>query len=200
MNQPAENKFARVISTLFVPPVLTLFTFTYFAFALEIDTDKRIVLILLALLLGFFSPLLLFILFRRRGKLSDSDALIKEERTIPFFISIIIYLIGFFILIQFEIHIISIAFWFCYISNTLLTIFINRFWKISVHTMGVAGPIAALTFLLGWYGLLFLILLTLVGWSRIELKCHSLTQVTGGALVAFFSTLIQMNLIIKYFN
>jgi hypothetical protein len=141
----------------------------------------------------------LFLVLRKKGKLIDQDASIKEERTIPFLIAIIFYLIGLWIMIKFGLNIISIAFWFCYISNTIITIFINKFWKISAHAMGAAGAFAAVVFTFGWIGFILLPIVLLVGWSRIELKCHTMSQVIVGSLFAFFSVYLQMYLIAKYF-
>ncbi len=134
-----KDKLARIISTIFVPPAFTIIVFSIFAFQLEAEFQEKLAVILIALFFGFIAPIVLFLVFRKSGKLADKDALIKEERTIPFFIAAGFYIIGFILLIIFEVHIISIAFWFCYISNTLLTILINKTEKISAHTMGAAG-------------------------------------------------------------
>ena len=200
MNLFSLHKLARFISTLFVPPSFTIIIFTIFAIHFESESSKQVVTILVALVLGFIAPIILFLILRNKGKLADQDASIKEERTIPFLIAIIFYLIGLWIMIKFDLNIISIAFWFCYISNTLITIFINKFWKISAHAMGVAGPFAALIVSFGFTGLLLFPIVILVGWSRIELKCHTLTQVIAGILLAFISTFTQMSLIMKYFG
>ncbi|MFZ1280508.1 MAG: hypothetical protein WAR59_06715 [Ignavibacteriaceae bacterium] len=149
---------------------------------------------------GFIAPIALFLILRKKGKLADQDASIKEERTIPFLIAIIFYLIGLWVLIKYDLNIISIAFWFCYISNTIITIFINKFWKISAHSMGVAGPFSAIVFAFGSVGIILLPIVILVGWARVELKCHTLTQVVAGILLASFSVYIQMSLIVKYFS
>ena len=113
--------------------------------------------------------------------------------------AIVFYFIGLMLMIKYQLNIISIAFWFCYISNTLITIFINRSWKISAHAIGAAGPFAAITFVFGWLGLMMLPIVILVGWARIELKCHTISQVVAGILLAFISVYLQMFLITKYF-
>ncbi len=200
MNLFSSHKLARFISTLFVPPSFTIIIFTIFAFALESVPIKQGVTILTALAFGFVAPIVVFIILRNKGKLADQDASIKEERTIPFLIAIVFYLIGLWVLIKYDLNIISIAFWFCYISNTVITIFINKFWKISAHAMGAAGPFAAVVFAFGWIGLFMLPIVLLVGWSRIKLKCHTLTQVIAGILLAFISVYIQMSLIVKYLS
>lgn len=200
MNLFSSHKFARFISILFVPPSFTIIIFTIFAFTLESESSKQIATILIALVFGFIAPISLFLILRKKGKLADQDALIKEERTFPFIVAILFYLIGIILMIKLNLHIISIAFWFCYISNTLITIFINKYWKISAHAMGASGPLAALTVVFGLLGLILLPVVILVGWSRIELKCHNLSQVMAGILLAFISVYIQMNLILKYFS
>ena len=200
MNLFSSHILARFISTLFVPPSFTIIIFSIFAFTLESEPIKQVVTILNALVFGFMAPIVLFLILRKKGKLADQDASIKEERTIPFLIAIIFYLIGLWVLIKYDLNIISIAFWFCYISNTIITIFINKFWKISAHSMGVAGPFSAIVFAFGSVGIILLPIVILVGWARVELKCHTLTQVVAGILLASFSVYIQMSLIVKYFS
>ena len=195
-----HNKIARIISTLFVPPSFTILVFTFFALTLETESLKKIITILVAFLFGFTAQIILFVVLRRRGKIVDLDASVKEERNTPFLISLGLYLIGISILINFNVNIISTAFWFCYISNTLVTILINKHWKISAHAVGAAGPLAALTYVFGPIASLFAIIVFLVGWSRIKLKVHNFAQVIAGVLLAFVSTYLQIYLIVRFFG
>lgn len=194
-----SNRFARIISTIFVPPSFTIIIFAIFAFTLEAESFKKIITFLIPFIFGFVLPIALFLYLRRRGKLIDQDASIKEERTFPFLVAIVFYLMGLLLMIKFNLNIISIAFWFCYISITVITIFINKYWKISAHSMGVSGPFAVLIFVFGWIGLILLPVVFLVGWSRVKLKCHSIAQVLTGIIVAFVSVYIQMYYITKYY-
>ena len=200
MKDQVPVKIARLISVLFVPPSFTIIIFTIFAFVLEQNQVNSFILISTAMVFGFILPVIMFAAFRRKGLIADIDAKIKEERTFPFTLSVVFYILGLLILIYYRINIISIAFWFCYISNTLLVVIINKSWKISAHMMGVSGPFAALVYLFGLTALPFLVLLILIGWSRIKLDCHNLSQVLAGAFLAFISTYIQMYFIIKYFG
>ena len=195
-----SDKFARFISTLFVPPTFTIILFTVFAFTLESALLPRIITILVAFIFGFFTQIILFLVFRKKGKIIDLDASVKEERTTPFLIAVGFYVLGLIILLVFKVNIITIAFWFCYISNTLLTILINKFWKISAHAMGAAGPLAAVTYVFGPLALLFSIIVLLIGWSRIQLKVHNFSQVFVGILFAFASTYLQILLVVKMFS
>ena len=200
LNKSISYKAARIISTIFVPPSFTLTTFIYFALTLETEPGKKIITITTALIFGFLLHIFLFVYFKKQGRLIDLDATIKEERTIPFLISILIYCMGFAVLMFDNINIISIAFWFCYISDTLIVVFINKYWKISVHSMGASGSLAALIFVAGPIGSLLIIIVALVGWSRIKLKCHNLYQVLAGILLGFFSSYLQIFFIVKWFG
>jgi len=191
---------ARVISTLFVPPSFTLLLFVLFAFTLENTIDKRIALIAVTFIFAFTLPILLFIYLRKHGKIVDIDASVKEERTFPFLIAILFYVVGIFILIKTQVSLISIAFWFCYISNTVFVIIINKYWKISAHMMGAAGPFAAICFVFGINAVPFILILVMIGWARIYLKCHNIYQVLAGGALGFISTLIQLLIITKMFN
>ena len=200
MNNTDSKKTARIISTLFIPPSFTIILFTLFAFVFEHSALKMFILISTALLFGFILPIVMFTAFRSKGLIADMDARIKEERTFPFILSVIFYLTGLCILVYFRINIVSIAFWFCYISNTLLVVVINKSWKISAHMMGASGPFAALIYVFGLPALPFVLVLTFIGWARIKLKCHTLSQVLAGAFLAFISTYVQIYFIIKIFG
>ena len=194
------NKLARFISTLFVPPSFTIIVFTLFAFIFESEILQRIIVILVAFIFGFIAQIILFLVFRKRGRIVDLDASVKEERTTPFLISIGFYFIGLIILIVAQVNILSIAFWFCYLSNTFFTILINKHWKISAHAMGAAGPLAAVTYAFGPLVLAFIILVAMIAWSRIQLKVHTFPQVLIGILFAFASTYLQILLVVKWFS
>lgn len=190
-----KHKLARVISTLFVPPSFTIIVYFIFALSVEQTLKKSLIVFLVALVFGFLAPITMFVIMRKRNMISDNDAMIKDQRTIPYFIAIIFYAIGLLIMILTKVSIISIAFWFCYISNTIITILINKYWKISAHSMGASGAAAALFFVFGWSSFVAVIITILVGWSRIELKCHTLQQVIAGIVLAFVSVYVQMKII-----
>jgi membrane-associated phospholipid phosphatase len=194
------NKIARIISTILVPPSFTIIIFTLLAFTIETESSKKITLLSTSFLFGFILPILLFMYLRSKGRIADQDALIKEERNFPYFIALLFYSFGLVILILNDINIISIAFWFCYISNTILIMIINRYWKISAHVMGAAGPTAVLVYLFGAEAFLFFILVTAIGWARIQLKCHNFAQILAGAFIGFVSTYFQIIFITKYFD
>jgi membrane-associated phospholipid phosphatase len=70
-----------------------------------------------------------------------------------------------------------------YALVTIILLLVNQFWKVSVHSAGVTGPIFALIFVFGPMVLPLSLMIVLVSWSRIKLKKHTLTQTFVGSLI-----------------
>lgn len=191
------QKLARIISSLFIPPTFTLISFLYLATAYESQIINKIIIISTALIFGFILQLVSFFIFFKKGYIEDVDAKIKNERTLPYIISILIFIFGLIVFLIFAVNKISIAFWFCYISNTFLVVFINNYFKISIHMMGAAGPLALFCFTVGFGAMVFLPIIIIIGWSRIKLEVHSLAEVIFGALVGFASVYFQLALLLN---
>ncbi len=197
MNNNKSQRFARVISTIYIPPTFTLVSFIFLSLTFEGNISAKISVIAIASFFGVILQIASFIYFYRKGIVSDVDVKIKDERTLPYFVSIIIFTTGFILLLIFKVSSISIVFWFCYISNTFLVILINKYMKISIHVMGISGPLALFIFLFGFKMFIFSPILVLVAWSRIKLKCHSLVEVVAGGLLGFISVYFQLSLFFK---
>ena len=65
---------------------------------------------------------------------------------------------------------------------------ITLYWKISIHAVGVIGPTMALSYAFWPWGLLFILVLPPIVWSRYVLKKHTPAQLVAGALVGFVIT------------
>ena len=70
------------------------------------------------------------------------------------------------------------------LSGVVVFMCVNLLWKISLHTAFVTASVTALIILYGSIAAVTVVLVPLIAWSRIELKHHSLAQVTAGALLA----------------
>jgi len=190
-------KTARILSTLFVPPTLSLFTFSYLGLHLETSFNKSVLVLGATLVLTFLLPIVFFIIMLKKKRIVNQDAEMKEERTIPFLFGLSLLLLGYLLLWFNNIHPFILALWFSYISNMAVIILINKYWKISIHAMGIAGPLAMFVFMGNWISYPLLIILFLVGWSRINLKCHTFAQVIAGGFFGFLSTFLQLYLFLR---
>jgi len=69
----------------------------------------------------------------------------------------------------------------------LVTLFactiVTRWWKISLHSAVSGGAVATLTLLYGPLWLAGVAIVILIGWSRVAIGDHTVTQVIAGALI-----------------
>jgi len=184
------RKAAELISNLTLPPLLSIPAFLSINYYFLNFTD----FLLISFTSIFFSallPIMTMVIWSKKENI-DLDMPVKENRNVPLIIGIFIYFIGFLALMALSAPLLTSALMFCYFSNSLIVYIINKHWKISVHSMGVAGPTTALIFAFGPAGFIMGLILPLVMWSRVYLKRHTVTQVIAGALLGFFLTTTQL--------
>jgi membrane-associated phospholipid phosphatase len=140
-------------------------------------------------------PIIISLIWIKNKKI-EIDMPQREDRFYPLLLVILSYLMGVVVLYLFTAPPIITVLMFCYFSNTVMVLLISLFWKISIHSMGVAGPSAALIYFFGYAGLIFALLVPVVMWSRVFLKRHTPSQVIMGALLGFLFTTAQINLLI----
>ena len=146
--------------------------------------DNQNALFLASLLFTNLLPLITIFYFIKSGKVSSFDAPIKEQRIQLLAIASIFYATGFLILSYLEGPPIVRGLMFCYAVNTAIVWRITIFWKISIHMIGLGGPIVAL-WLSGFeYPLAMGLALVLVATSRLFLKAHTISQVIAGTFLA----------------
>lgn len=70
------------------------------------------------------------------------------------------------------------------LAMVVIFMFINLWWKISLHTGIIAASVTVLIMVYGGIATMTVALVPLSVWSRVELKHHSMAQATIGALLA----------------
>lgn len=195
-----SHKAARIISDIFVPPTFTLLSFIYLALIINTSSSQQIAVIASASLFGFLFPIFSFIGLRMKKKVSDNDAVIKEERTIPYVIGILFSLAAIIILLFFQTDLLIIYLWVCYIVNMIGMLIINKHWKISAHAIGASTPLGLLLFLNSILFPYVLILVLVICWARLRLKVHTPLQVAAGTLYGLVITYGQLQLYSRLFN
>lgn len=196
LNYSVKQRAALTISYIFMPTSFALAAFLF----LSCMTSQGANAFGVAFLSAFFGAILplayLFYLLRRE-KVTRLDVPLREQRTIPYLISVLIYIAGFVALISVGASVPVNALMFCYATNTLAISAINIKWKISAHAMGASGPLTALAITFGREVLPLFLLVLLVAWARIELKAHTRSQVTAGALLGILLTGVQVEAFYK---
>ena len=141
-----------------------------------------------SILFGFLFPSIAMYAFVKIKGISYDN---RESRLLPLLSVAVVYFIGALIVHEMAAPINTTILMFCYGTNTLMIYLISLKWKISVHSMGVAGPTTALVFALGALGGLFGLIMLPVVWSRVYMRKHTPGQVAAGGLLGYFLTSIQ---------
>ena len=81
---------------------------------------------------------------------------------------------------------------FCYALNTAIVWVITNKWKISIHAIGLGGPLVAFWFNGIQYPILMLSLMIILCLSRIVLKAHTPMQVIVGSLFSLSFAYFQL--------
>ena len=184
-SSPTEisHDLAVFVSKLFSPPIVAIVATVCFSLwspiGLGLLQPSSSILICFSLFAFFpFLPVLYFY----RKKVVDLDISRKELRTPFFVIAAAFYSIAaavFFVTNTTIMLLLASSYAFV----TIILLLVNRFWKVSVHSAGVTGPIFALIFVFGFMALPLALMIVLVSWSRIKLKKHTFTQTFVGSLI-----------------
>jgi hypothetical protein len=185
-----RKKLATVISAALNAPLIAILTFI--PLILSQQPPNASMLILIATMFGAILPLSSTYYLVRRGIIPDIYASVRETRTEPFLWAMASYLLGVTVLLYFNAPLAVTALMACYFGNAIIMLTITLRWKISIHTVGVSGPITALVFQLGTKMIPLFFILFPVAWARVELKAHNKRQVAAGAILSGLLTWVQM--------
>ena len=194
-----KKSFAEFISYIAYAPMVSIPAFAIINYFLLNFPDFVVVTTVCAFFAGILPVLLVFLWIKSKknnGRKMDIDIPERTDRNYPLLMVIISYLIGVIILYEMNAPLITTILMFCYFSNTLIVFFINLYWKISIHAMGVAGPTTVLIYVFGPIGALFALIIPVVMWSRVYLKRHTVFQVIIGTTLGFIATAIQIYILI----
>jgi membrane-associated phospholipid phosphatase len=195
-NFKSKQYIAKIISTFTNAPLVAILVFLLINYYL-LKGYEFVVVTFISIIFAALIPSIIAFLWIKNEKI-EIDMPRKEDRFYPLLWIILSYLIGVVLLYILSAPPITTVLMFCYFSNTLIVLLISLFWKISIHSIGVAGPAAALIYVFGYTGLIFIILIPLVIWSRLYLKRHTFYQVIVGASLGFTLTALQIYLLIGF--
>lgn len=175
--------------------LLSFFVYIYFIFFhLNIKSNPWVLTSISFLFLNLL-PIATVIYLKYTGKISDLDASNREQRMFPLILGVIYAALGFSSLFTLDAPPLIQGLMFCFMTNTLFTLMVTRYWKISIHAMGVTGPMAAL-WISGIHAPVIMgLFVIIISISRIILKAHTIAQVTVGSIAGFVLTYLQLRFI-----
>ena len=180
MRRRIANLTSKILSPFLVSLVIILllsFESTYSA----LDALKWSLLLIAISIVPVYSVI---IYLARNHGLGSRFIDIRKQRTKIYLVASVCALGGCFILLYLEAPLILVAIFVAGLSAIVIFMFINLWWKISLHTAFIAASVAVLVILYGSIATVTVMLLPLVAWARVEQEHHSITQVAIGALLA----------------
>jgi membrane-associated phospholipid phosphatase len=194
------TKLAKFITNITAPPLIAIPCLIILGLQDEHNRgihNNLIISLAIAIIFGATLPIILVVTMYLLKKINDIHIATREQRNLPFLLTIISFIIG------------TCLLWFItgfswltvvmasYSINTLVVMLINFKWKISIHATSIGGIVAAFTMLGGWMATPLISVIWLVTWARVYLKAHTTGQVLVGSLLGFFFTLIQLIILLE---
>ena len=197
-------KIAKIVSTLTQPPIITIPLFLIICYVISLENgvlnfNKFVSCEIVALIFASLLPMVIILMWAKIIN-TDNDISNRQDRYVPLVVGIISYFIGVLISLFLNLDNFLTILLLCYSVNTGVVLLITIKWKISVHTTGISGPIAALILLLGPVGAAIALIYPIVIWSRVLLKKHTLAQAIAGGVQGFFLTVLEMYLFMNVLN
>ena len=186
--------FSILISIIFHPLIISAYTFYILVYQIEDNLSNKNNIFFICLIFSNIIPIITVLYLKYKKIISDLDASIKEHRILPLSLGVVYASLGFIFLYNIQANLYVQGLMFSYITNSIIIILITKYWKISIHAIGVTGPFAVL-YLFGYENISLMILITiLVCAARIILNAHDFKQVTIGSIFGFLSTFLQINI------
>ena len=196
-------KLTQLISIILHPmfmPILALHLTLLVLPSLAFTLSQNLLLIYGILIFStMVLPLISIFWLMQKGKVSSLEMSNHKERSLPLFKTVIWMSFGYYLLqnLLFYTPILK-AELLGAILIILLAAIISKFWKISLHLLGIGGVVGVFIALQIIHGdflyllLLFILLSGLLGVARIKQKAHNYAQVYAGFLVGLSVELITL--------
>lgn len=175
-----DGLIAYVISQLASPPMLIAGVLALIAGVLS--SRRAWMWAGLYIALAILMPLSYLAWLVRRGRVTDLDVQLREERAQPMMVAIICAGLAGMVLFlgtaPWEMVVLAGAVWL----QSVAIFGITTRWKISVHSATAAGTTMLVWYLFGT-PLPFLIGVPMIAWSRVRLRRHTLAQTIAGTIL-----------------
>jgi membrane-associated phospholipid phosphatase len=189
---------AQLISRVFNPLLNPVIAFALLIFvapkmAVKISPAAQMFYFTIAAVFSSFVIFGYIYYLKHKRVIQSTELIVREHRINPLTFAVLSYALGFFFLTLFQAPAIVRGLMFCYVTNTMVVLLITRRWKISIHTTAMANPLVAIVHQFGWMFAPILVLVPLVGFSRVKMGRHDLWQVTAGGLLGVLMTALQLS-------
>ncbi len=181
-------RFAKVISFMFDGSTLVLPMFFAACFYKQGNFMKMLPSFAVSCLFAAFIPYFFILFLYKHRKLNDLQIPKRKERLLPLLIVNISVFAGLPFLLMTDPSRMMKSVYTIYMIGVPVITLITLFWKISFHSGFITMFSIVFLIIFGAWAVFTILLIPLVGWSRLKLKRHTPVQVfCGGALTGIIS-------------
>lgn len=182
-NRGIQYKIARIVTEVFTPPLIAVVALGAVSYQSATNTSEFFRWWGISSLLIAIIPVAFILIRLHSGRILDHNLFIARERYKPFIISIACTVVAFIVLKLMSAPEFIIAVTLSAIGVLLIAMLLIPKCKISIHCSSIAGIAIILTFVLGAWAWSIVILVPIVGWSRVKIEQHTVPQVVLGGMV-----------------
>lgn len=142
-----------------------------------------------------FMPGVILVYLHRAGYITDLYPDERHQRAGLLLLGALCYFGGYAVLLWLDAPVFMLVAGCTFGLNSLLVWWINQYWKISIHAVGVSGGVSVLLLAGGLCLWPSLLTVPLVAWARLRLRAHTPAQVTAGLLLGGSSTVLLRALV-----
>lgn len=200
MNEKQLMKIARVLSIVLSPfytPMWILIVLFFNSYLQMLPIEYRLFLLFTVFIFTVFIPRLGINIFRMVMSWTHMQLSHREHRHMPYLLTICSYTVCLVVLSRINVVMFVRGVVMAAFVSQIICVFINAWWKVSTHMVGMGGMVGALIafsnlfyFNPMWYVCALILLSGALGTSRIILRQHSLAQVIVGFLIGFICSLV----------
>jgi hypothetical protein len=184
------TQFAHFISRLTNPLFVALPTFLLIALRTAPDLLHALLWWVIVTAGISVAPLMFIARGVRRGHYSDKHLSVREQRIIPLIFGMGCAAVAFVALLLLHASAAFLATVVAVLVGGVITLVVTKYWtKISLHMVGIAGAVTALSLVFGPLALLLSPLVVIVAWARWQVRAHTLLQMLLGTALAVSITI-----------
>ena len=184
MQTEMRKRIANLTSNILSPFLVGLVMLLLLSFASASSTLDALKWALISTAMSILPVFLVTVYLVRSGRFDAIFTSVRGQRTKIYLFAGLCAVVSCIVLTYLRAPSILVVAFIAGLLAIVIFMFINLWWKISLHIALVAASVTVLVMLYGWLAAVTVALVPLTGWARMELESHSLAQVVAGALLA----------------
>lgn len=131
----------------------------------------------------------------KRGSWTDKHVKVRSQRAVPLAATMVSVLVGILIQVVFDAPRELFALVIAMLVGLAATMVVTVWWKVSVHTAVAGGVATILTLAFGPPLAALALVVAAIGWSRVQLRDHTVAQTIVGALLGGVAAAVTFGLL-----